>query len=79
MLSSLGIYFTHGVHIADDSSLVIATCRNCFSLNSIPCWLHSRSGGHLANFLHSIIFPIFQNDQNAGYLFNITLIFDRCY
>ena len=31
------------------------------------------------NFLSSDIFPMFQNDQNTGYLYGTMLIFDRCH
>ena len=32
--------------------------------------------GYKANFLRSVIFPIFQHDQNTGYLYDITFVFD---
>ena len=35
--------------------------------------------GHEANILRSVIFPIFQTDQNTGYLYDITPIFGRCH
>ena len=36
-------------------------------------------GGHLVNFLNFVIFSIFHNHQNTGYLFNITFITARCH
>ena len=36
-------------------------------------------GGYNANFLRSVIFPIFPSDQNSGYLYDIKYIFDRCH
>ena len=39
----------------------------------------ARRGDYLANFLRSIIFLIFEDAQNTGYLYDITLIFDKCH
>ena len=33
----------------------------------------------LRQFLYSVIFTIFQNDQNIGSLYNVTFISDRCH
>ena len=38
-----------------------------------------RGGGCKANFLHSVIFRIFQYYHNTCYLLNITFISDRCH
>ena len=38
----------------------------------------SWGGGYKANFLHYVIFRIFQYHHNTCYLLNITFIFDRC-
>ena len=39
----------------------------------------SWGGGYKADFLRSVIFPIFHNNQNNGYLYDITFLFDRCH
>ena len=33
--------------------------------------------GYKANFLHAVVFPFFSDDQNTGFLYDITFIFDR--
>ena len=38
-----------------------------------------QGGGYSANFLRSVIFTIFPNYQNSGYLCDITFIFVRCH
>ena len=38
-----------------------------------------RGWGLLNQLLRSVIFPILQNDQNTGYQYTITFIFDRCH
>ena len=43
-------------------------------------WLQPNwGGGYYANFLRSVIFPIFPNDENSGYLNDIKFIFGRCH
>ena len=37
-----------------------------------------QDGGYWTILIHSVFFPVFQNDENTGYLLNITFIFDRC-
>ena len=39
----------------------------------------TRGGAYYANFLRSVIFPFFPNDQNSGYLYDIKFIFGRCH
>ena len=36
-------------------------------------------GGFLANLLCIVIYPIFPNDENSGYLNDIKFIFGRCH
>ena len=36
-------------------------------------------GGYWTYFIRSVIFPFFQDDQNTGYLYDVTFIFDRCH
>ena len=61
----------------------------CCQHNNGSSWSHMcwRDFGYMTeywdgncqvNFLRNIIFPIFQNFQDKGYLLNITLIFERC-
>ena len=38
---------------------------------------HVLGGGHLANFIHSVIFPFFDL-QRTGYILHIIIIFDGC-
>ena len=46
---------------------------------SVVVYCYFRGGGYKANFLRSVIFTIFQNNENTGYLYDITFIFDRCH
>ena len=39
----------------------------------------ARGGGYEANFLCSVIFQNFPNDENSGYINDIKLIFGRCH
>ena len=36
-------------------------------------------GGYQANYLGSVIFPIFHNNQKNGHQYDIMFIFDRCH
>ena len=49
--------------------------RNSLWCTSTGDW----GGSYEANFLRSVIFPNFPNDENSGYLNDIKLIFGRCH
>ena len=51
----------------------------CYDFNSPPSAAYMRGWGLLNQLLRSVIFAILQNDQNTGYQYTITFIFDRCH
>ena len=40
-------------------------------------WLVNTS--YINSFIIFFIFPIYQNNENTGYLYDITFIYDRCH
>ena len=72
--SSINLFELH-VHDLIHFCVPIWYDPNALSSEHQQVW----GGGYWANFLRSVIFPIFPNDQNSGNLYDIKFIFGRCH